>query len=149
MNDEMPGAPFGLAEFETLLDRHGGDEARWPSEVRERATGLLESSPAAQAVLRDAKQLDAALAVALAAPSPAMGLRTRIVANAQPRDAWLDWLASRLWRPVSLACAPLLIGFATGAFTMLESGVNVLEDSALVAFTTDLADDDLAEWSDG
>lgn len=149
MNDETRGSPFGLAEFEAVLDRHGGDEARWPSEVREQAKGLLASSPEARAILEDAKQLDAALAVTLAAPSPAMGLHTRIVANAQPRDAWLDWLASRLWRPVSLACAPLLIGFATGAFTMLESGVNVLEENALVAFTADLADDDLAEWSDG
>lgn len=149
MNDEMRGAPLGLAEFEAVLDRHGGDQARWPSELREQAEGLLESSPAARAALEDAKQLDAALAEALAAPSPAMGLRARIVANAQPRDAWLDWLASRLWRPVSLACAPLLVGFATGAFTMLESGVDLLEESALVAFTTDLADDELADWSDG
>ena len=146
MNDE---ASFGLAAFEAILDRHGGDEARWPSALRERAEGLLASSPEAQAALRDAKQLDATLAEALAAPSPAMGLGTRIVANAQPRDAWLDWLASRLWRPVSLACAPLLVGFATGAFTMLESGVEALEENALVAFTTDLADDELTDWSDG
>ena len=149
MNDEMRGAPFGLAAFEAMLDRHGGDQARWPSELRERAEGLLASSPEAQAVLRDAKQLDAALAEALAVPSPAMGLRARIVANAQPRDVWLDWLTSRLWRPVSLACAPLLVGFAAGAFTMLEGGVDLLEESALVAFTTDLADDELADWSDG
>lgn len=146
MNDE---ASFGLAAFEAMLDRHGGDEARWPSALREQAERLLASSPEAQTVLRDAKQLDAALAEALAAPSPALGLGTRIVANAQPRDAWLDWLASRLWRPVSLACAPLLIGFATGTFTMLESGVDMLEENALMAFTTDLADDELPDWSDG
>lgn len=149
MNDETRSSTFGLAEFEAVLDRHGGDEARWPSAVREQAKGLLAASPAARAVLEDAKQLDVALAVALAAPSPAMGLGARIVANAQPRDAWVDWLASRLWRPVSLACAPLLVGFAAGAFTMLESGVELLEESALVAFTTDLADDELADWSDG
>ena len=142
-------APLGMAEFEALLDRCGGDEAAWPGEVREQAKGLLASSAEARAVLHAAKQLDAALPEVLAAPPPAMGLRTRIVAEASPRDAWFDWLASRLWRPVGLACAPLLVGFAVGAFTMLESGVDGLEESALVAFTTDLEDDEMADWSDG
>lgn len=141
-------APLDLAAFEALLDRHGGDEARWPGEAREQVKGLLASSAEARAVLQAAKQLDGALPEVLAAPPLAMGLRTRIVAQASPRDAWMDWLASRLWRPVGLACAPLLVGFVVGASTMLESGVDGLEESALVAFTTDLAADELADWSD-
>ena len=133
--------PLAAAEFETLLDRHGGDRSRWPAEQRDAAETLLSSDADAWAALHAAAQLDAALDAFLRAPSPPLGLRERIVAGTPPRDAWLDWLASRLWRPVGLASAPLLLGFAVGAAAVQETHTDAaLEDRALVAFEADFAD---------
>lgn len=141
--------PLAVAELVSLLDRRGAAPARWPAALRPRAEALLAASAAARAALADAQRLDAALDAALAAPPTAPALATRIVARAPQRDAWLDWLASRLWRPVSLACAPLLLGFGVGAVAQPESlGLDAvleaaLEDRALAAFETDLADYEL------
>ena len=141
--------PLAVAELVALLDRHGAAPARWPAALRPRAQALLAASADARAALADAQRLDAALDAVLAAPPTAPALATRIVARAPQRDAWLDWLASRLWRPVSLACAPLLLGFGVGAVAQPESLAldavleAALEDRALAAFETDLADYEL------
>jgi len=119
------------------LDRYGANPVRWPQAMREAMPALLRSSPHARATLAEAQQLDAALdAVFAAAPAP-LGLKTRILAKAPRREPWLDWLAVKLWRPVSLACVPLALGFALGMGVDEDTGD--LEDSVLVAFS-DAAD---------
>lgn len=147
MSDHTPhtAAAPTLAEFEALLDRHGGDRRRWPAAERTRAAALLASSGDATALLRTAERLDVALGAVLAAPAPPLGLRERIVARTPQRDAWLDWLANRLWRPVGLAGVPLLLGFAMGAAAVQEAaGPDVpLEDRALVAFEADFVEYEL------
>ena len=146
-NDAMP---FTEADFERLLDRHGAKPDHWPDAERGRAATLLERSPEAQALLAEAQRLDDALDAWGRAPHP-FGLATRIVANAQARpfdlaDAVFAWLTTKLWRTASVACAPLLLGFAFGATV---SGAEdpatfaALEESALVAF----ADDALADFA--
>lgn len=138
--------PLAVAEFETLLDRHGADRLRWPAEQRDAAETLLSSDEDARGALRAAAQLDAALDAVLRAPSRPLGLRERIVARTPPRDAWLDWLASRLWRPAGLASVPLLLGFAVGAAAVQETDADAaLEDRALVAFEADFADYELPD----
>ena len=147
--NEQDKEPLAVAELVALLDRHGAHTMHWPPALRPRAEALLEASADARAALRTAQRLDAALDAVLAAPPAAPALATRIIARAPQRDAWLDWLASHLWRPVGLACAPLLLGFAVGAVAQPESlGLDAvleaaLEDRALAAFETDLADYEL------
>lgn len=135
----MSNKPFSEREFEDLLDRHGADLAHWPQRDQGPAKTLLEDSPTAQALLADARQLQAALQT-LPAPTTPVGLHGRIVANAQPRLAWLDWLTTNAWRPASLACVPLLLGFVLGSGVAEDTAD--LEDSVLVAF----ADADFADY---
>lgn len=146
MSDRTRQRPLAVTEFEALLDRHGGNRGRWPAEQRNAAEALLRSHVDAGALLRAAERLDAALDAALRAPGCPLGLCERIVARTPPRDAWLDWLASRLWRPVGLASMPLLLGLAVGAAAVPETGADAaLEDRALVAFEGDFADHELPE----
>ena len=135
--------PFGNIELDELLNRHGAEPSGWPAEARPRAQALLRDSASAQALLAEAKQLESALSAMPTPPVP-LGLRTRIVANATPQDAWLQWLTTKLWRPASLACLPLLLGVALGA--NVADDTEDLEDSVLVAFSASaFADDALAD----
>lgn len=123
---------FDQHQFEALLDRHGAASADWPTEVRVQALELLKSSPEAQRLHAGAQRLDDVLDDILANVAPPLGLRTRIIANAPQRDAWLDWLTVRVWRPVALASLPLVLGFAFGA--NFADDTTDLEDQLLVAF---------------
>ena len=128
MNDRL----FTERDFENLLDRFGTDLAGWPADDRLAATTLLRRSATARALLAEARQLQTAFD-ALPTPTLPAGLRARIVANAQRRPSWLDWLTTNTWRPASLACIPLLLGFAIG--TGFADDTADLEDSVLVAFS--------------
>ncbi|KYG23958.1 hypothetical protein SE92_30025 [Bradyrhizobium sp. AT1] len=69
-----------VTEFEELIDRLGEDLSLWPDDRRVPAEELLARSPAAQALLEEARTLRRALAApAVRAPS---GLADRIVAAA-------------------------------------------------------------------
>jgi len=69
-----------VTEFEELIDRLGEDLSLWPDDRRVPAEELLARSPAAQALLEEARTLRRALA-APAVRAPA-GLADRIVAAA-------------------------------------------------------------------
>ncbi|MCS3762683.1 hypothetical protein ML401_27900 [Bradyrhizobium sp. 62B] len=69
-----------VTEFEELIDRLGEDLSRWPEDRRVAAQELLARSPAAQALLEEARTLRRALA-APTVRAPA-GLADRIVAAA-------------------------------------------------------------------
>lgn len=125
--------------FEALLDLHGAEIDYWPIDVRDAAHRLLASSADARHLLQDARLLDDALDGLLVDVSPPLGLKTRIVASTPPRDAWLDWLTVAVWRPVALACLPLMLGFAFGANVADDTAD--LQDQLLVAF----ADSDTLE----
>lgn len=66
-----------VTEFEELIDRLGEDPSLWPDDRRLPAEELLARSPAAQALLEEARALRRALA-APAVRAPA-GLADRIV----------------------------------------------------------------------
>ncbi|RXH25934.1 MULTISPECIES: hypothetical protein [Bradyrhizobium] len=69
-----------VTEFEELIDRLGEDLSLWPDDRRAPAEELLACSPAAQAVLDEARTLRRALASPpVRAPA---GLADRIVAAA-------------------------------------------------------------------
>ena len=69
-----------VTEFEELIDRLGEDLSLWPNDRRLPAEELLARSPAAQALLEEARTLRRALA-APPVRAPA-GLADRIVAAA-------------------------------------------------------------------
>lgn len=71
---------MNATEFEDLIDRHGEDLSRWPDVKREAAVVLLRCSPAARAVLEEARLIrDALSAPKVLAPA---GLADRIFAQA-------------------------------------------------------------------
>jgi hypothetical protein len=72
-----------VKEFEDLIDRLGDDMSRWPDAERQAADVLLATSAEAQALLREAQKLRAALSMpAVRAPA---GLADRIVSAALAR----------------------------------------------------------------
>lgn len=79
----MTTSTLSLEGFRDLLARHGGDVSRWPARERAAAGTLLEQSSEAQALLAEAAQLDAHLAVTPKAPA---GLADRIVTAALNQD---------------------------------------------------------------
>lgn len=136
----MPNAtPLQNADLDELLSRHGAKPSRWPAEARAPAEALLRNSASARALVAEAERLERGLDAMPTHPVP-IGLRTRILANARPQDAWLRWLTTSLWRPASLACLPLLLGIALGANVAGDTGD--LEDRVLVAFSAGAFADD-------
>lgn len=128
----MNEVPLAETDFEELLDRLGADLPSWPAPLQAQANALLARSAMARELLAEAERLQSAFD---ALPTPALppGLRNRIVASAARRPGWFDWLTVSTWRPASLACIPLLLGFAVGAGFADDTAD--LEESVLVAFT--------------
>ena len=123
---------FDVQRFEALLDRHGAEQADWPTALREQALKLLASSDDAKRLYDEARLLDGTLdTILVEAPRP-LGLKTRILANTPRRDPWLDWFTVRIWRLVVLSCLPLALGFAVGA--NFADDATDLEDQVLIAF---------------
>lgn len=128
---------FDMHRFEALLDRHGAEQAHWPTALREQALTLLASSDDARRLYDEARLLDDALdTIVFETTTPlglkSHGLKTRILGNTPRRDPWLDWFRVRIWRPVALGCLPLAAGFAVGA-NFADDPVD-LEDQVLIAF---------------
>ena len=123
---------FDMQRFEALLDRHGAEQADWPTALREQALTLLDSSEDARRLYDEARLLDDTLDTILVETPQPLGLKTRILANTPGRDPWLDWFTVRMWRPVVLGCLPLAVGFAVGA-NFADDPVD-LEDQVLIAF---------------
>ncbi|MBE7220436.1 MAG: hypothetical protein INR64_18360, partial [Caulobacteraceae bacterium] len=58
-----------IASFEDLVDRHGGDPARWPAPERGEAQALLAVSAAARTVLAATREVESVLRTPVAAAS--------------------------------------------------------------------------------
>ncbi len=102
--------PLDLKAFEQLLDVHGADLARWPSELAPQAQALLERSEAARALLVRAQRV-ASLLDAVPDLLPSAELSARIAAlPARHRQGWAVW-----W-PFGNPLAPLLAWGAAAAF---------------------------------
>jgi hypothetical protein len=104
-------------EFETALDRYGGDLSRWPPAVRTEAEKLTASDLQAAAALRAAQKLDA-LVTEIAAPTPAdAALIGRIVSHNHSRHRDIELRPTRRLAGWASAAAALMLiaGFAAGA----------------------------------
>lgn len=106
-------------EFNHHIDTHGPDLDHWPAEVRAGAREFANTA-SGHAQLDHARAFDMLLADALQAPSP-IELKSRILANIANSDFdtrlidFFAWLGEAVWRPLTVAITPLLIGFAIGA----------------------------------
>jgi len=118
-----------------LIEAHGADPQRWPPDERAAALALLESSPEAQALVAEARRLDALLAavpVGDTAPAATVALRRRIVALPTRRDGgqsvggghWMlgPWSFSRLWPSAAGLAAAGLIGLVVGWTQLVPAG---------------------------
>ena len=145
----MTQRPLGEQEFEGLLDRHGADLSAWPGAEQDAAAALLTSSASARRAFAGAQLLETALRDALAPVPPPLGLRARILARAERRDAEFGWLTGNAWRFVGVACAPLLLGFGLGVAFGLDGVASAdIESRVLLAFSdSDFADLEVPEPS--
>jgi hypothetical protein len=118
---------LNIEAFAQLADAYGGDLQRWPEHHRAEALALLTRSDAAQALLREAAGLDAALGEPSPAPS-LQALRARIL-NSVPRQASAarPALAPRrsLWRALWLELGGMRwVGPALAAALTLGVGLD-------------------------
>lgn len=120
--------------FEHFLDRHGSHPERWPGDLAAGARNLLEHSARARETLLEARALESSLDDLLGAVATPLGLRRRVLANLPEREAWLEWLTVRAWRPVALAMVPLVIGFGVGLNVAQGAAIqSAVEDDVLLA----------------
>lgn len=117
--------------FEHFLDRFGPDLERWPGNHVAAAKRRVEQSAQAREAHLEARELESILDDLLPSVSAPLGLRTRVLANLPEREAWLEWLTVKAWRPVALALVPLVIGFGVGL--NVAQGTDATEDDVLLA----------------
>jgi len=134
----MTEQPMNPLEFERALDVYGADLARWPAAAAGQAQALLDASPTARALHRQAQALAAALDAAFdSAPLTTGAVRARVLAaiDAPPRHRLAD-LAARWLRPVVFALVPLCLGFALGIGYPPQNDVSneLVSDVSLFAF---------------
>lgn len=113
--------------FEQFLDRFGPDLERWPGNCAAEAKRRVEQSVRAREAHFEARELESVLDDLLPAVSAPLGLQTRVLANLPEREAWLDWLTVKAWRPVALALVPLVVGFGVGL--NVAQGADATEDA--------------------
>lgn len=118
-----------LSKFEELVDQQGSNLDSWnDDDARDEALVLLETSVAAQAVLRNAQTVDRLVPKALSVPMP-QGLERRImnaIANTRPlQRTWQRICKNWILKP-ALAVVPLALGFLIGFSQSNQS--TIIED---------------------
>lgn len=106
-----------LTKFEELIDRQGTNIESWNDErMREEAQELLQSSTAAQEVLRNAQTVNNLVPKAMFVPVP-QGLERRIMnaiaGTKQLARSWRRICTNWILKP-ALAVVPLTLGFLIG-----------------------------------
>lgn len=132
-------------EFEQHLLLYGANFSRWPADAAVAAQMLVQNDPAAQRLLREARDLDADIHGAVRAEPIGAALAGRILArvhgpHTHTRAAWGGLQAWR-WAAVSLALAISVAGFGAG-FTD-DATLEAANDSVSLA----IGDADMDVWS--
>ena len=130
-----------FSQFEELVDRQGPNLESWNDDGdRDQALALLQTSAAAQAVLRNAQTVDRLTPKALFVPVP-RGLERRImnaIANARPlRATWQRICTNWILKP-ALAAIPLALGFLIGFSQSNQS--TIIEDEITTVHFEDYTD---------
>lgn len=155
----MPNKPsMTLEDFEDALDRFGGDLARWPKSARRAAEALLEQDARAGLLLREAQEIDAALAPG-AAPQAAPELTDRIMqrvaqhevaeqnrqAEVSARRIGVAWLL-RLLSPASWPIPREIVAIGCGTAVGLLVGLALTSYWPAVQATPDLVSLSIASY---
>jgi hypothetical protein len=123
-------------ELEANLNRLGARLETWPVALADGARELIARSEEAASLVREARTLDEYLARSPGAVDHS-ALEQRILhslADRDPLQAVLDWLAISFWRPAFIATLPLLFGFALGFVSQEPDPDGFLEDLATLTF---------------
>ncbi|MYF01855.1 MAG: hypothetical protein F4227_02425 [Gammaproteobacteria bacterium] len=132
---------MNLPQFEELVDRQGANLENWRDDgAREQALALLQTSAAAQAVLRNAQTVDKLAPKVLRVPVP-QGLERRImcaIANTKPfQRTWQRICTNWILKP-ALAVVPLALGFLIGFSQSNQS--TIIEDEITTVHFEDYTD---------
>ena len=142
---------MNVEEFSALVDAWGGHPDRWPNDRRDAAEALLQESGEAQALLVDAKALDAMLASTADVPVddalvqslmaiPATEKQERRAKPAQKKSGGLS-LSFRFLFPrlAGVAVSAALIGFVMGTANVVPVD-SVFETASVDTEMVDLSD---------
>jgi len=125
-----------LEEFTKIVAIYGSDTEAWPIVVRDDCKALIADSSEARTLIKQQQELDR-LMDQLAAPE-FPDLEARVLNQTLPDrsgsaiDSLMDWLlpennfGKMLWRPVMIACLPLVFGILLGNF--FSFGVFIIAD---------------------
>ena len=130
-------------EFDYLLTCYGADFGRWPIEHSTIAKLALESNPAWQVSLLEARRLDDALDKSSLEDHHLGALKRRILAETIYKQSLLDrflhWLipAEVLWRPALVACLPVIIGLSIGLNIDIDERYTLEEELSLTGLVVE------------
>lgn len=127
MNNDIKHIELRSQRFARLLACYGADPARWPDAERAAAQTFLDNNVSARAMLSEAMALDHWLQSPASQPPAFAGLEARLLQRKLPSvtrgalERLLAWLLPApglelrlLWRPVAVACLPLVLGLLVG-----------------------------------
>jgi len=125
-----------LEEFTKIVEIYGSDTGAWPTGMRDDCKAFIADSSEARTLIKQQQELDR-LMDQLAAPE-FPDLEARVLNQTLPDrsgsaiDSLMDWLlpennfGKMLWRPVMIACLPLVFGILLGNF--FSFGVFIIAD---------------------
>ena len=148
---------MNLDELSRVLDTHGSNEERWPDAVKAECRKFIAENSSARALLKSQQQLDENLGTILEPAFP--GLEQRVLHQPLPQrsssllDSFVNWLIPlstsnrNLWRPVAVACFPLIMGIAVSNFysfgiTAKSDGFQYWDDELLMLSFNDYSETD-------
>ncbi|MBS0386496.1 MAG: hypothetical protein JSS00_14235 [Proteobacteria bacterium] len=104
--------------FEHLLEAYGADFARWPVDERGAGEALARAHAAeVDAMIAEARALDAAFAAAKATPPPNAALTARILMAAPPARRPQSVAPAAVWALAACALLGVVLGYGAGALT--------------------------------
>ena len=151
---------MNLERFTLIVESYGADSQQWPGDERVEALEFSRTLTDAMSLLDQAAELDQHLALfelpnsELSVQRIEMGILSALKQGTLKQgrlERLLNWvlpdfddLAHTLWRPVLVACVPLLFGVAIG-LTLTNNTYELSwdEELSLLAFTDTVSE----EWS--
>ena len=151
---------MNLERFTLIVESYGADFQQWPEDERVDALKFSRTSTDAMSLLDQAAELDRHLALfelpnsELSVQRIEMGILSALEQETLKQGSlerllgWVlpdfDDLSHTLWRPMLVACMPLLLGIAIG-LTLANNTYELSSDEelSLLAFTDTVSE----EWS--